>query len=271
MRHKLGRLIPGRENAPLRGPKPPATGKRRSATADRRTLAGPRAGGFTLLEVMLAVAIIAVITLGLYRFVAGSIGAAKAADSFAAREAELAGFDRFVQSQFIRLPSRLPPGAVLLEGKPARGGAARDTVTFLAQPGNGLLARRADGIFVATLEVVQPKGVKRPTLVLSRQRVDQQVLGRPSAPIMVELLPGVSALEIAYYDARINSWVESWADAAALPDLVRLRLSFDDGNDQFETVARLPPRRVTPPTLGTALPGAPGLPGATPAPSTITR
>ena len=231
----------------------------------------PRFGAFTLLEVMIAVAIIAVITLGLYRFVSGSIGAAKAADAFAAREAELAGFDRFVQSQFIRRPARVPAGATLLEGKPGRSGTPRDSVTFLAQPGNGLLARRADGVFVATLEVVQPKGARRPALVLSRQRVDQQVLGRPAPISAVELLPGVLALEIGYYDARINSWVESWSDAAALPDLVRLRLTFDDGSDQFETVARLPPRRLLPPTPGApgaSVPGQPGVaPGATPTPA----
>ena len=200
-----------------------------------------RRPGFTLLEIMLSVAILSMMALALYQFVTSTIMAARVADSAGSREAELAGFNRVIQAQVIRLPSRLPAGTSLLTGKSSRrNNVASDSILWITPPGNGVFARRADGLLFATLELVRAKNGAQ--LVLSRalMQADPNVPPKPLPD--VPLLSGVSSFEIAYYDARINSWVSDWNDAAALPDLIRFRLSFANGSPEYETIVRLPPK-----------------------------
>ncbi len=61
-----------------------------------------RRDGFTLLEIMLSVAILSMMALALYQFVSSTILVARVADSAGSRQAELAGFNRVVQAQVIR-------------------------------------------------------------------------------------------------------------------------------------------------------------------------
>ncbi len=111
---------------------------------------------------------------------------------------------------------------------------------WITPPGNGVFARRAEGLLFATLELVRAKNGAQ--LVLSRalMQADPNVPPKPLPD--VPLLAGLSSFEISYYDARINSWVSDWNDPAALPDLIRFRLQFANGAPEYETVVRLPPK-----------------------------
>jgi prepilin-type N-terminal cleavage/methylation domain-containing protein len=199
----------------------------------------PRA--FTLLEIMLSVAILSMMTLALYRFVESTMVAARLADNSGALQSDLAGFNRVMQAQMIRLPTRIPPGTQLLTGKSSRrNGVTSDSVLWITPPGNGVFARRAEGLLFATLELVPSKQGGRLVLSRAQMQADPNVPPKPLPD--VPLLANVSGLEISYYDARINSWVNDWADAAALPDLIRIRLQFSTGAPDYETVLRLPPK-----------------------------
>jgi prepilin-type N-terminal cleavage/methylation domain-containing protein len=200
-----------------------------------------RPGAFTLLEIMLAVAIISMVALALYQFVSATILAARLADTAGSLQTELSGFNRVVQAQAINLPTKLPAGAQLLTGKSnRRNGLAFDSLTWVTPPGNGVFARRADGLLFATLELVPAKDGAR--LVLSRalMQADPNVPPKPLPD--VPLLSNLAAMEIAYYDARINSWVNDWNDPTTLPDLIRFRFQFVTGAPEYETVIRLPPK-----------------------------
>lgn len=196
--------------------------------------------GFTLLEVVVAVAIVSLITVSIYSFVGSTLSSARVTEDVALRRAEVTGFNRFVQSQFSSMPLKLPGSAQVVAGKTGRSGSAgrADAVSWIALPGSAILARRAEGIFVATLEMLaSSKDKTRYAIYLSRSIFEPD---RPvSAPVSkVLLLDNVTYLEIAFYDARINNWVDEWKDAAALPDLVRLRVGASTGD--HEVVARLP-------------------------------
>ncbi len=194
---------------------------------------------FTLLEIILSVAILSMVALALYQFVGSTLISASVAYNAGTLQSELAGFNRVFQAQAANLPARVPSGAQLLTGKSKRGaGAAADSIMWISPPGNGVFARRGEGYFFATLELVPNRDGSR--LVLSRA-VIQPDPNLPPKPLPdVPLISNVASFEVAYYDARINSWVDDWNDPVALPNLVRFRMRFTTGAPDYETVIRLP-------------------------------
>ncbi len=194
---------------------------------------------FTLLEILLSVAILSMVALALYQFVGSTLISASVTYKAGTLQSELTGFNRVFQSQAVNLPSRVPSGAQLLTGKSKRGAStASDTIMWISPPGNGVFARRGEGFFFATLELLPGKDGGR--LVLSRAIIQSDPNLPPKSVPDVPLISNVASFEVAYYDARINSWVDDWNDPAALPDLIRFRMQFTTGAPDFETVVRLP-------------------------------
>ena len=54
------------------------------------------------------------------------------------------------------------------------------------------------------------------------------------------LMDNVRSLEIAYFDARLNGWVDKWTDQSLLPNLVRVRLTLAGSDAPLEVVERVP-------------------------------
>ena len=154
----------------------------------------PRA--FTLLEIMLSVAILSMMTLALYQFVDSTILAARLADNSGALQSDLSGFNRVMQSQMIRLPDARPPGTQLLTGKSNRTKRSRaDSVLWITPPGNGVFARRAEGLLFAALELVPSKQGGRLVLSRAQMQADPNVPPKPLPD--VPLLANVAGLEIS--------------------------------------------------------------------------
>lgn len=197
--------------------------------------------GFTLLEIILSVAILSTVAIALYQFVGATILSARIAYTSGSLQSELAGFNRVFQAQAVSLPARLPSGVQILTGKSKRGGGgATDSIRWISPPGNGVFARHAGGYLFATLELAPGQDGSR--LVLSRAQIQADPNLPPKPLPDVPLISNLASFEIAYYDARINSWVDDWNDPVALPDLVRFRLRFTTGAADYETVIRLPPK-----------------------------
>ncbi len=194
---------------------------------------------FTLLEILLSVAILSMVAIALYQFVGSTLTSASVAYNSGTLQSDLAGFNRLFQAQAVNLPARVPSGAQLLTGKSKRGaGTASDTIMWISPPGNGVFARRGEGYFFATLELVPSSDGAR--LVLSRALIQSDPNLPPKPVADVPLLSNLASFEVAYYDARINSWVDDWNDPAALPDLIRFRMRFTTGAPDYETIVRLP-------------------------------
>ena len=58
------------------------------------------------------------------------------------------------------------------------------------------------------------------------------------------LIPDVAALEIRYFDARLNAWIERWNDQNTRPSLIRVRIWRKADDVPTETVLRLPAANV---------------------------
>lgn len=173
--------------------------------------------GFTLLEVVLAVALVAMVTLTIYGFVASNLQAIRVFTETGQRDRALEGFIEALKTQLLALPSK---GKSSLSGEPHKfGNFSSDEMQWVCGAGNGLFTNQAEGEYRVTLMRGKTKdGVA--DLGLSRVPVDSSERIRN----WVSLLPEVQEMRIRYYDDRLNSWVDKWTDSAARPALINLEI-----------------------------------------------
>src|ERR1041385_238504 len=177
------------------------------------------ARGFTLLEVTLAVAILGLMSLAVYRFVQANVLAVRASSEVNAVDARYDGLRELLLWQW----QILPPGKGAMTGEPAKlNDRARDEIRWTCAAGPGLLTRYAPGDFNVWLRV-------KPASKAS-DRFDLGLLRRPRAKTgivnendtWVPLIKDVGSLEIRYFDPRLNIWVDKWTDTLILPRLVKV-------------------------------------------------
>jgi len=197
-----------------------------------------RCRAFTLFEVVIAVLIMALVIISIYRFVVGSMSAIKFSTDDTTQKSAVESLVAVLQEEFSNLPPN-EPGALLGEGHQFSGKAS-DQVEWLSQAGNGMFTEDAAGQWKLTL-LLRPQGnTNTYTLGLLRQVPDNSNTEENWLP----LLPNVDAIEIRYYDQRLNTWLEKWSDSSARPNLVRIRIWRTDQDVPYETIIELPPTKL---------------------------
>lgn len=191
-----------------------AAGNTMIAPRDTRTRQDG-AAGFSLLEVLVALAVLGLLVVGL---VQGSRFALFARDAHARlleRDADLDGVDRTLR----RLIEQARPGSKW-EALVFAGTARAVTFTsVLPMPMATLPTRRAD----VELTV---DGEHRLILVWT-PHLHAIRIGRPPRPLTTELLEGVGQLDLSYWPAQSGNWTPVWHDSQP-PRLVRIRIVFKD-------------------------------------------
>jgi prepilin-type N-terminal cleavage/methylation domain-containing protein len=197
-----------------------------------------RCRAFTLLEVMLAVMILGLIAGAIYRFVIVDIKAIKISTDDTAQKNAIRALVSVLQEEFCNLP----PGEqnALLGEAHKFSEKESDQVEWLAEAGNGLFTEDASGLWKVTLILRPDEGKNTYTLGLLRQVPDNSNKDENWLP----LLPDVDAIEIRYFDQRLNVWLDKWSDAQARPSLVRVRIWRTDQTVPYEVVIELPPSRL---------------------------
>ncbi len=198
---------------------------------------GHRGAGaaFTLLEIMLAVAILAMMSLSIYRFVQTNLTALRISSETTAVDARYAGFVTLLTSEW----SRLPPGRGALLGEPLKlDDRPRDEIRWRTSAGPGLATRYAVGEYEVTLRLRPvPEGEGMEIGLLRQPAVDAvNAIGQET---WVQLLPDVQALQIRYFDPRLNTWVDRWSDTMMLPRLVKVAISRVNDPVPWEAVIAL--------------------------------
>jgi prepilin-type N-terminal cleavage/methylation domain-containing protein len=215
--------------------------------------ARPRA--FTLLEITLAVAILGMMSLSIYRFVAANLNVMRISSEDNAAEARYSGFIHLVTAQLEGLPS----GVGALSGEPFKfNDRARDEITWICGNGPGVVTRYAAGEFIVNmrLQPVSEKGDRMEIGFMRKPRGTAE--GETEGTSWVSLLDDVRSLEIRYFDPMVNVWVDKWTDPSRLPPLVRLVIGRSDREPREAVIAiRRTPLQLAPTQLQ-ALQPAPG-------------
>ena len=195
-------------------------------------VATPR--GFTLLEVMLAVAIIGMISVSIFRFVDSTLRVVQAISQSGGGNEEIEALCRTVQFQLNDLPIT-EAGAILGQAH-IFNATSLDEFQWLGNSGNSLFTAYAPGDYRVTLMVQEDAKAKTSELGIRRVLIS----GNQNTFNWVPLVPGIKAMEARYFDLRNNSWLEKWTDPGYRPNLVRLKFWRDKDADPYEVILSIP-------------------------------
>ena len=192
--------------------------------------------GFTLLEILLAVAILGLMSLAIYRFVQSNLISLRVSSEASAADARYGGLRDLLTSQWQSLPS----GMKALAGEPLKlDERSRDEITWKCGPGPGLLTRYAPGDFTVSMRL-QPADKKSNRLdlgFLRKPQNDQSITNEHET--WVPLIEDVSSMQIRYFDPRLNVWLDKWTDTVTLPRLVKVTLGRADASVPWEAIIPL--------------------------------
>jgi prepilin-type N-terminal cleavage/methylation domain-containing protein len=185
--------------------------------ADRK-----RSRAFTLLEITLAVAILSMMSLVIYRFVQTNLIALHVSAEGNAKDESYSGLLNLLTAQL----QTLAPGQGSLLGEGFKfGDRRRDEITWICGAGPGLLTRYGRGEFSVNLRLrPSAKNSDRMELGVIRKPNGESDIGSSEGVSWVTLMPDVQSLRITYFDPRLNVWVDKWKDASTLPRLVKVAI-----------------------------------------------
>ena len=213
------------------------------------------ARGFTLLEVMLATMIVALLTSVLFRFVSANLQAMKDTTEIQDERESVQAVIRFLQTQLADLPRR--ENSALL-GNPFKiHEFSNDEIIWRARAGQGVLTAAAPGEFRVTL-TVQPVESKSDVLELGLRRepitpearADVDFFARGSGQSKynwVSLVRPMVGFEVRYFDPRLNAWLDRWTDQTTRPQLVRVRLWKNADDPPVEAILPVPSAQMQQP------------------------
>ena len=201
--------------------------------------------GFTLLEVMLAVAIMAVTTLGIFRFVQSTVRAVAASVEDTEEQLSVERLVALVQEEFYSLPVR---GQTNIQGESIKlNGADFDSIEWRSRGGAGLMTTAATGEYRVKLRIqpVEKNSNKyeigfwrRPALLDTAGGLVAG--GSDNDATWVPLMQRVAALRLRYWDARLGQLLDSWRDPTVRPSFVIMSITREGDETPYEAVLRIP-------------------------------
>jgi len=195
-----------------------------------------RRRGFTLLEIIMAVAILATMAVAIYRFVQSNMVAIRLSSEAIAADARYDGLREVLAQQWQSLPSG--QGALLGDAFKLSD-RERDEVRWICSAGPGLMTRYAAGDFAVALRLQSgKKDSDRLDLGFLRKPKDDSSLTNVNES-WIPLIEDVRSLQIRYFDARLNVWVERWTDTGTLPRLVKVTVNRSDAAAPWEAIIPL--------------------------------
>ena len=191
--------------------------------------------GFTLLEIIIAVAILATMAMAIYRFVQSNLVAIRVSSDAIAADARYDGLREVLMMQWQSLPSGK---AALLGDTFKLNDRSRDEIRWICSAGPGLMTRYAAGDYIVSLRLQSEKNSDRYDLGFLR-KLRSDSTDSDVNESWIPLIDDVNSLQIRYFDTRLNTWVERWTDAGTLPRLVKVTVGRGDSPTPWEAIIPL--------------------------------
>jgi len=195
-----------------------------------------RGRGFTLLEIMLAVGILGLMSLAIFRFVQANMTALRLSSDIAARDSQYDGLRDLLTTEW----QSVGPIRSKMYGEPLKvNDRERDWVRWSCSAGPGLLTRYAPGDFTVTLGL-KPESEKSDRLDLGflRKPKDDSGVGE-GHETWVPLIKNVSSLQISYFNPNLNTWIDRWSNTSQMPWLVKVTVGRSDSRVPWEAIIPL--------------------------------
>lgn len=188
-----------------------------------------RQRGFTLLELLVAVAVLGIVIVLMNQGVAFGLRTTSMQDRVNGRQGDLDAVDRALR----QLIGRADPG-IFPEPATLRGSAdAVAMVTELPAPPGQPRPR--------VMATVRAEGGKLLLRWTPQHHVER--FGPPPRPQEMVLLSGVRALQLAYFARGGSAWAPSWT-GDALPALVRVKIVFASPSRHWPPIVTAPMREA---------------------------
>ena len=204
-----------------------------------------RRNGFTLIEVMLAVAILALTTLGIFRFVQSTVRAVASSVEDTEEQLQIERIVALVQEEFYSLPAK---GQTNIQGESLRlNGADFDSIEWRSRGGPGLMTTAATGEYRVKLRIqpIEKNSNKyeigfwrRPALLETSGGLVAG--GSDKDATWVPLMQHVAALRLRYWDSRLGQLLDAWTDPTVKPSFVIMSITLEGEDTPHEAVLRIP-------------------------------
>lgn len=208
-----------------------STGDTPASTARKNCLCG-----FTLLEITLAVAILAMMSVAIYRFVESNLTVLRVSSEASAADARYNGLRDLLMTQW----QSLSGGNGAMTGEPFKfNDRPRDEIKWTCGAGPGLLTRYAAGDFTVSMRLQREsdKSTRLDLGLLRKPEDDPSITHEHES--WVPLIENVGSLQIRYFEPRLNVWVDRWTDTLVLPRLVKIVVGRNDAAVPFEVIIPL--------------------------------
>ena len=186
---------------------------------------------------MLAVGILGIMSLAIFRFVQSSMTALYVSSDTAAADAQYDGLRDLLTAEW----QSLSPFRANMIGEPFKlGDRERDEINWSCSAGPGLLTRYAPSDFTVALRLQPEKKSGRLDLGFLRKPKTDSDIGE-GHETWVPLIKNVTSLEISYFNPGVNTWLPRWP-GRGLPWLIKVKVGRTDAAVPWEAI--IPLRRT---------------------------
>jgi len=199
------------------------------------------ARGFTLLEVILGLALIVLLIGGIYSIAAASLQMSNSVVENQAEEMHLHSFVNLLRRNIEGLPGN---ARIRMEAPTTTGGSYNSEFVLEQYPLAFSWSNVAAGsrIVILATEKDPLGGIRFRVRYLNEEEAEAYESGNLQADdgISLELLDGVRSVLWRFYDSQTKEWVEEWPNSGQRPSMIELNFEFFDGSPPTRAVFWIP-------------------------------